>query len=63
MHDFNALEQELDALKNEDLPIAPEIEEAVQNYRHYAEEVERSLLDQQADERQSEVKEAHIKPR
>ena len=56
MRGFDALEQELDAIKNEGLSIAPEVERSVQNYQRQAEEIEQSLLDQQASDRQSKAK-------
>ncbi|MEM9087853.1 MAG: hypothetical protein AAGC93_03820 [Cyanobacteria bacterium P01_F01_bin.53] len=56
MRGFNNLKQKLDALRNEGLPIAHEIEEAVQSYQNQAEETERALLEQQEHERQSRLR-------
>jgi hypothetical protein len=64
MRGFNRLKQELDVLKNEGSSIAPKIEEAIQNYQRQAEEVERALLREQANEWQSLTKqEEAMKPR
>lgn len=59
MRGFHALKQSLNDLNNSG-PVAPEITVAIDHYQKQAEEIERSLLAEQAEERRRNATKGEI---